>query len=417
MKTTSEINPLIAHCLGGKRLILGVCGGIAIYKACELARLLVKHGARVQVVLTVSARKMIAPEVFTALTGEKTWVDQWQEDSAGMMAHIALSRTADGIIVAPATANTIGKIAAGIADDLLSTLILGRQRAIPLCVAPAMNVEMWQKPITQKNMAQLVEEGVTLFNPTAGALACGEEGEGRLIEPEDLLWLIARNFGESAFADLRGRQLLMTLGPTFEKIDPVRGITNISSGAMGKAMAQAGWVAGAQVTAIVGGGLRAFLGINHAALNWHFVDSAQSMHQATMQAITQQEWDGFIAVAAVADYRVENISAQKIKKQEERLQLSLVKNPDILANVAQSRDHRPRVVVGFAAESEQLERHAEEKLHIKKLDWVVANLASEAFGSDYNQGLLISAHQKHPLPYQTKALMALQILQTIFNRS
>lgn len=413
-----DVPPLHSQILQGKKIVLGVTGGIAIIKACEWARMLTRAGAVVHTVLTLSAQKMVAPEVFSALTGEKAWCDQWQDDGAGMMAHIALSRGADAIIIVPATANTIAKLSHGIADDLLSTLVLGRLSSCPLLIAPAMNVAMWDHPQTQKNLVTLNSQGVTIFPPESGMLACGEEGSGRLMPLEDLMWHTLRALTLSRGLDvLKDKRVAITLGPTLEKIDPVRGITNISSGAMGVALAQAAWVMGAHVDVVAGGNVPSFLQNEDARLMWRSVESAQEMSMA-VESMVQVPLDGFFAVAAVADYRVENSATQKIKKTESSLKLSLCKNPDILKTVSLMKEGRPKLVLGFAAESEKVVDYARQKLIEKQLDFIVANNVAHAFGKSTNSGYLISAKQSDAplvlLP-QSKALMAWQILQTIFN--
>jgi phosphopantothenoylcysteine decarboxylase/phosphopantothenate--cysteine ligase len=416
---------LIAKQLTGKRLILGVCGGIAVVKSLELARLLTKAGTTVHTVMTHSAQKMIAPEVFTALTGETAWVDQWQENSAGMMAHLALSRGADGILIAPATANILAKLAGGIADDLLTTLCLGRPLSCPLMVAPAMNVAMWEQAQTQANVQKLRQQGVIVFPPESGLLACGEMGAGRLMPVDDLLWYLARTLIHAQGLDaLAQKKVIVTLGPTIEMIDPVRGLTNISSGKMGNAIAQASWLMGARVEVMAGGGIAPFLShpeetphlyLNHdESLRWNAASDARTMLELTLSACQRETSEMLIAVAAVADYRAAEYATQKIKKANDSLTLNLSKNPDILRTVAELSDHRPRKVVGFAAESERLLEFALTKLNDKQLDAIIANEAATAFGTTTNEGwLIVSGKPPLALPMQSKAEMAWQILTTL----
>ncbi len=290
--------------LAGKKIVLGLTGGIACYKAAEFARALVKAGASVQVVMTEAARHFITPVTMQALSGHTVYTDQWDNRIANNMAHIDLSRNADAIIIAPCSADFMRKLVHGAADDLLSTLCLARPHDVPLLVAPAMNIEMWDKPATQRNVAQLKSDGVTLLGPAAGDQACGETGLGRMLEPEQLLETLTGFFQPKV---LSGKRVLITAGPTFEPIDPVRGITNLSSGKMGYALARAAQAAGAHVTLVSGPtALTAPLGVTCIP-----VTTAREMHEAVMSHVGQQSV--FIAVAAVADWRVAEVSSQKIK--------------------------------------------------------------------------------------------------------
>lgn len=383
--------------LTGRRILLGVSGGIAAYKAAELVRLLIKAGAQVQVAMTAAATHFVTPVTFQALSGQPVFVDQWDARVDNNMAHIDLSRQADAILVAPASADLLAKIAQGRADDLLSTLILARN--CPLLVAPAMNRQMWENPATRRNAAQLAEDGVVLLGPDAGPQACGEVGDGRMWEPEALKEALVGFFHPKHLA---GRRVLLTAGPTYEAIDPVRGITNLSSGRMGYALARACQQAGAQVTLVSGPtNLPCPLGVERIAAG-----SAREMREAVLARVGEAQV--FIAVAAVADYRPEQAAPQKIKKTAESLTLNLVKNPDILAEVA-ALPGAP-FCVGFAAESENLEAYAEAKRQKKRLPLVVGNLFSDAFGGEENKVVLFDGDGAHPLAPASKARLAAQIV-------
>lgn len=379
-----------------KRIVLGITGGIAAYKAAELARLLVKQGISVQVVMTEAATHFITPATMQALTGNPVLIDQWQDDKG--MAHIQSSRVADAIVIAPATADFIAKLATGLADDLLSTLCLARD--CPLLVAPAMNKQMWSNAATQRNVQRLLSDGVALLGPTSGIQACGEEGMGRMLEAETLAHDISAIFGPQ---ELRGRKILITAGPTYEAIDAVRGITNRSSGKMGYAIAQAATELGAEVTLVSGPtALTKPQGVQRID-----VTSASEMFDAVKQHVAVI--DIFIAVAAVADYRVAHPNAQKIKKSDAALTLELIPNPDILAYVANLPS--PPFCVGFAAESEKLREHANEKRKKKNLPLLAANLAQNAIGSDENELVLFDDAGEHELPRADKLTLARALLR------
>lgn len=383
--------------LAGRRILLGVSGGIAAYKAAELVRLLIKAGAQVQVAMTAAATHFVTPVTFQALSGQPVFVDQWDARVDNNMAHIDLSRQADAILVAPASADLLAKIAQGRADDLLSTLILARN--CPLLVAPAMNRQMWENPATRRNATQLAEDGVVLLGPDAGPQACGEVGDGRMWEPEALKEALVGFFQPKRLA---GRRVLLTAGPTYEAIDPVRGITNLSSGRMGYALARACQQAGAQVTLVSGPtDLPCPLGVERIG-----AASAREMREAVLARVGETQV--FIAVAAVADYRPEQAAPQKIKKTADSLTLTLVKNPDILAEVAALP--APPFCVGFAAESENLAAYAEAKRQKKRLPLVVGNLFSDAFGGAENKVVLFDADGAHPLAPASKARLATQIV-------
>lgn len=386
--------------LSVKRILLGVTGGIAAYKAAELVRLLRRRSIEVQVAMTEAACRFVAPATFQALSGSAVYTDLWDERTADGMAHIALTRGFDAALIAPASADFIAKLAHGLADDLLSTLCLAR--ACPLLAAPAMNCEMWENPATQRNIAQLARDGVTLLGPACGAQACGETGMGRMWEPTDLADALEAVWQPKV---LQGKKVLITAGPTFEAIDPVRGITNASSGKMGYAIAQAALDAGAEVVLVSGPTCLA----PPLRAKTLFVTSALEMLAAVERDVPA--CDIFIAVAAVADYRVSCPSTQKIKKDGSTITLELIPNPDILASVA-NRPNAP-FCVGFAAESENLHENAETKRRRKKLPLIVANLAQDAIGSDENELVLFDDEGAHPLPRASKKILARQLVEHI----
>ena len=379
-----------------KRIVLGITGGIAAYKAAELARLLVKQDVEVQVAMTEAATHFITPATMQALTGQPVLIDQWQDDKG--MAHIHTSRLADAIVIAPATADFIAKLAHGLANDLLSTLCLARD--CPLLVAPAMNRQMWSNPATQRNLQQLVSDGVSILGPTNGIQACGEEGMGRMLEAEMLAQDIFALFQPKL---LTGINILITAGPTYEAIDAVRGITNRSSGKMGYAIAQAAIELGAQVTLVSGPVALA----KPAAAQTVDVTSAAEMLEAVKQHVAHA--DMFVSVAAVADYRVARQNKQKLKKSDANLTLELIPNPDILAYVASLPN--PPFCVGFAAESEKLHEHATDKRRKKKIPLLAANLAQNAIGSDDNELVLFDDAGEHVLPRADKLTLARALLR------
>jgi len=379
-----------------KHILLGITGGIAAYKAAELVRLLVKRGHAVQVAMTPAATRFITPTTMQALSGHPVLVDQWEAADNGM-AHIAAGREADLVVIAPATADFLAKLAHGLADDLLSTLCLARD--CPLLAAPAMNKQMWANPATQRNIAQLAADGVALLGPASGELACGEDGAGRMLEAEELAEEIEAALQPKPLA---GINLLMTAGPTYEAIDAVRGITNRSSGKMGYALARAAREMGATVTLVSGPvALPCPAGVTRIA-----VESAQQMYQEVMRRAGEADW--FIGVAAVADYRVAQTSGQKIKKSAAPLALELVANPDILADVASLPD--APFCIGFAAESENLHDYAAAKRRAKRLPLLAANLAQSAIGADDNELILFDDNGEHPLPRADKPTVARALL-------
>jgi phosphopantothenoylcysteine decarboxylase/phosphopantothenate--cysteine ligase len=386
-----------------KRILLGITGGIAAYKAAELARLLVRQGMEVQVVMTEAACHFIAPVTLQALTGRPVLVNQWDAADNGM-AHIAAGRAADAIVIAPATADFIAKLALGLADDLLSALCLARD--CPLLVAPAMNKQMWGNAATQRNIAQLARDGVTLLGPVSGVQACGEEGMGRMLEAAELARDILAAMQAGSSTDIfEGVKMLITAGPTYEAIDPVRGITNRSSGKMGYAVAQAAREMGAEVTLISGPTAL------HRPHGVRVVDvtSAAQMFDAVEQRAAAA--DIFIGVAAVADYRVAEAGRQKIKKEEGALTLTLLPNPDILAHVANLPN--PPFCVGFAAESENLREHARAKRRAKNIPLLAANLAQQAIGADENELILFDDMGEHELARADKLTLARGLLRHV----
>lgn len=387
--------------LAGKKILLGVTGGIAAYKAAELCRLLVKAGAGVQVTMTAAAQQFVTPLTFQALSGQPVLTSLWNVADGDGMAHIHLSRDADLLLIAPASADFLARLAQGRADDLLSTLCLAR--TCRLAVAPAMNREMWAAAPTRRNLEQLRADGVTVLGPAAGEQACGETGPGRMLEPAGILAALPALLGAGALA---GKRVLVTSGPTFEAIDPVRGLTNRSSGKMGYAVAQAAAEAGAVVCLVSGPTcLDAPAGVRRVD-----VQSASGMREAVLHELPG---DVFIAVAAVADYRVDATAAQKIKKSGAGLTLNLIPNPDILAEVAALPD--APFCVGFAAETERLAEHAEAKRKKKKLPLLVGNLAQETLGQDSAELVLFDDHGQHRLPRADKLTQARLLIRHLTN--
>ena len=387
-----------------KQILLGISGGIAAYKACELVRLFKKQGHSVTVAMSQAASEFVSPLTFQALSGNPVLAETHGGESGGNgMAHINLTRQADVFLIAPATANTLAKIAQGIADNLLTNLAAAR--TCPLVVAPAMNVEMWWNPANQRNIAQLQADGVTVFQPNVGEQACGEVGVGRMLEAAELAELLPDIW---ATKSLQGKKVLITTGATFEAIDPVRGITNISSGQMGMALARACRAAGAEVSLIYGQVQTALpIGLAHMEQ----AISAEAMYQAVMRQIAEQ--DVFISVAAVADYKVSNRSCQKLKKEAAGTPpiIELTENPDILASVAKLP--KPPFCVGFAAESEHILEYARAKRLRKGVPLLVANDVSVAMGKPTNQIILLDDQQETVLPETDKAEAAQAIVQRL----
>lgn len=386
-----------------RKLVVAVTGGVAAYKAAELVRLLGKAGADVHVVLTEAGARFVTPVTFQALSGNTVWTDLWDPRMPNNMAHIDLTRGAAAILIAPASADVLAKIVHGMADDLLTTMCLARD--CPLLVAPAMNRQMWESPATVRNVARLREDGVQIFGPDAGEQACGEVGMGRMLEPEVLVEALNSFFSDKLLA---GRKVVMTAGPTFEAIDPVRGITNTSSGKMGYALALACARAGAEVVLVSGPtALQAPHGVSRVD-----VRSALEMRSAVMANLAGS--DVFIGVAAVADYRPVRPAEHKIKKSGDDLVLELTPNPDILAAVAALE--RPPFCVGFAAESRDLDTYAEGKLRAKRLQLVVGNLVQDGLGGDLNTVVLYDAEGRTPLPRASKDEVAKRIVARLAAR-
>ena len=392
--------------LQGKKILLAMSGGIAAFKVAELARSLIQEGAQVQVAMSEAATRFMTPVTMQALTGQTVFVSQWDARIPNNMAHIELSRQADIILVAPASADLMAKVALGLADDLISTLCLAKE--CPLIVVPAMNKQMWENPATQRNVAQLEKDGVTILGPTSGTQACGENGMGRMLEAEQILEGVVAFFQEKVLA---GKKVLITAGPTYEAMDPVRGITNKSSGKMGFAIAQAAVEAGAEVHLVAGP--------CHLATPLEFtgkisrtdITSAQEMYQAVTKDLN---YDVFFSVAAVADWRIKNISSQKIKKAhtEQAPLLEFELNPDILAEVANSKGGKP-FCVGFAAETNDLEQHGQEKRVKKNVPMLVANLGPQTFGQDDNELLIIEELGMKKLAKANKLDLSRQLIQYI----
>ena len=398
--------------LAGKHFVLGLTGGIACYKAAELCRALIKQGATVQVVMTEAAEQFITPVTMQALSNRPVFDSQWDPREPNNMPHINLSREADAILVAPCSADFMAKLLHGRSDDLLSLMCLARPiNRVPLLVAPAMNREMWAHPATQRNMQQLADDGAHILGVGSGFQACGETGDGRMLEPPELLEDIVAFFQPKP---LKGKRVLVTAGPTFEAIDPVRGITNLSSGKMGFAIARAAREAGADVTLVAGPvALATPRGVTRID-----VRSAREMLAATEPAAGRA--DVFIATAAVADWRPASASDQKIKKDGSGQcpQLQFTENPDILAAVAQSPRAKSGQLycVGFAAESQDLAANAQAKRVRKGVPLLVGNIGPATFGADDNQLLLVDEKGTKEMPRASKIELARQLVAEIGRR-
>ena len=395
-----------------KHIVLGLSGGIACYKAAELCRALVKQGATVQVVMTEAAAQFITPVTMQALSNRPVYVSQWDEREPNNMAHINLSREADAILVAPASADFMAKLLHGRADDLLSLMCLARPLdKVPLLLAPAMNREMWAHPATQRNMAQLQADGAQVLGVGQGEQACGETGDGRMLEPDELLQELVALFQPKL---LKGKQVLISAGPTYEALDPVRGITNLSSGKMGFALATAAHEAGAQVTLVAG---PVALATPHGVRRID-VRSALDMHAAVLAQAGQV--DVFIATAAVADWRPAQVATEKIKKDGggSMTAIQWQENPDILAEVAASPRAQTGALycVGFAAESHDLQAHAQAKRLRKGVPLMVGNIGPATFGADDNALLLVDAQGSTEWPRATKLALARQLVAEVARR-
>ena len=398
--------------LQNKHIVLGLTGGIACYKAAELCRVLIKQGASVQVVMTESATQFITAVTMQALSNRPVFVSQWDAREPNNMAHINLSREADAILVAPASADFMAKLLHGRADDLLSLMCLARPVSeVPLILAPAMNREMWINPATQRNVTQLTQDGALVLDVGQGDQACGETGDGRMLEPEEIVQDLIAAFQPKLLA---GRKVLVTAGPTYEAIDPVRGITNLSSGKMGFAIARAAHEAGAEVTVIAGPvHLPTPRGVTRVD-----VRSAQDMHGAVLSQV--KEASVFVATAAVADWRVAHVADQKIKKtaKGDTPDLQFTENPDILGEVAKSARAQSGELfcVGFAAESHDLQKHAQAKREKKGVPLLVGNIGPATFGSDENALLLVDAKGTQEVPQANKLALARKLVAEIAQR-
>jgi len=393
-----------------KKIVLGISGGIEAYKAPELARQLMQEGASVQVVMTEAAQQFVTPVTMQALTGNPVYLSQWDSTIPNNMAHIELSRSADAILVAPASADFMAKLSLGLADDLLSTLCLARD--CPLLVTPAMNKQMWEHAATQRSVQRLIDDGIALLGPASGFQACGEIGMGRMLEPTEITEQVIAFFQKKV---LVGKKVLITAGPTFEAIDPVRGITNHSSGKMGFAIARAAIEAGAQVHLIAGPCDLETPLLATGQITRTNVVSANEMHAATLNAT---DCDVFFAVAAVADWGIAKPAKEKLKRQGNQApSLEFVANPDILLDVAKSVKSKGGksypYCVGFAAESTDLEKHADEKRKRKGIPMIVGNIGPDTFGSDLNQLLVIEASGSKKIAKAEKLQLARQLIQMV----
>ncbi len=393
-----------------KKIVLGISGGIAAYKAPEIARQLMQEGASVQVVMTEAAQQFVTPVTMQALTGNPVYLSQWDSTIPNNMAHIELSRSADAILIAPASADLMAKLSLGLADDLLTTLCLARD--CPLLLTPAMNKQMWEHAATQRSAQRLASDGVTLLGPASGFQACGEVGMGRMLEPAEITEQLIAFFQKKS---LVGKKVLITAGPTFEAIDPVRGITNHSSGKMGFAIARAAVEAGAQVHLIAGPcDLDTPLQATGQITRTNVV-SAKEMHAATLSAADS---DVFFAVAAVADWGITKPAKEKLKRQGNQApSLEFAANPDILLDVAKSvktKGGKPYpYCVGFAAETNDLEKHADEKRKRKGIPMIVGNIGPDTFGSDLNQLIVIDASGSKKIAKAEKLQLARQLIQLV----
>ena len=395
-----------------KKIVLGISGGIAAYKSAELARLLMQEGASVQAVMTEAATQFITPVTMQALTGNPVFTNQWDARINNNMAHIELSRAADAILIAPASADLMAKLSLGLADDLLTTLCLARD--CPLLLAPAMNLQMWQHPATVRSTERLRSDQVELLGPASGAQACGEVGMGRMLEPAEITEQLIAFFQKKVLA---GKRVLITAGPTFEAIDPVRGITNRSSGKMGFAIARAALEAGAEVHLIAGPCELNTPLLATGKIQRTDVVSAKDMYEAVMASTN---CDLFFGVAAVADWAIANPSTEKIKRQassKSMPNLEFTPNPDILLTLAKTANKgkgKPHpYCVGFAAESTKLEEHADEKRKRKGIPLIVGNIGPATFGSDLNQLLLIHDRGSKKLAKAPKLQLARQLIQFV----
>jgi len=393
--------------LTNKKIVLGISGGIAAYKSAELARALIQEGAEVQVVMSESAMQFITPVTMQALSGKPVFSSQWDPRISNNMAHIELSREADAILIAPASADLMAKLSLGLADDLLTTMCLARD--CPLLIAPAMNLQMWAHPATQRSLKRLQDDGVIVLGPGSGDQACGEVGMGRMLEPSELCEQLVAFFQPQV---LSGKRVLITAGPTFEAIDPVRGITNLSSGKMGFAIAQAAVEAGAEVHLIAGPCDLPTPLQSTGRIKRTNVITGEEMHRATLASAN---CDVFFAVAAVADWTITNRAPQKIKRQEQSgLHLEFRSNPDILLDMAKlaKRKSKP-YCVGFAAETDRLGKHSKEKRIRKGIPMIVGNIGPTTFGLDTNEILVVDEKGSKNLGRASKLELARKLIAIV----
>ncbi|MFZ9163196.1 MAG: bifunctional phosphopantothenoylcysteine decarboxylase/phosphopantothenate--cysteine ligase CoaBC [Polynucleobacter sp.] len=396
--------------LANKKIVLGISGGIAAYKSAELVRALIQEGAEVQVVMSESAMQFITPVTMQALSGKPVYSSQWDARITNNMAHIELSRGADAILIAPASADLMAKLSLGLADDLLTTMCLARD--CPLLIAPAMNLQMWGHPATQRSLKRLEDDGVIVLGPGSGDQACGEVGMGRMLEPSELCEQLVAFFQPQV---LSGKRVLITAGPTFEAIDPVRGITNRSSGKMGFAIAQAAVEAGAEVHLIAGPCDLPTPLQSTGRIKRTNVITGEEMHRVTLASAN---CDVFFAVAAVADWTIANRASQKIKRQEQSgLHLEFRSNPDILLDMAKlaKRTSRP-YCVGFAAETDRLGKHSKEKRMRKGIPMIVGNIGPATFGLDTNEILVVDEKGNQNLGRASKLELARKLIAIVSSR-
>ncbi|MFZ9153135.1 MAG: bifunctional phosphopantothenoylcysteine decarboxylase/phosphopantothenate--cysteine ligase CoaBC [Polynucleobacter sp.] len=396
--------------LANKKIVLGISGGIAAYKSAELVRALIQEGAEVQVVMSESAMQFITPVTMQALSGKPVYSSQWDARITNNMAHIELSRGADAILIAPASADLMAKLSLGLADDLLTTMCLARD--CPLLIAPAMNLQMWGHPATQRSLKRLEDDGVIVLGPGSGDQACGEVGMGRMLEPSELCEQLVAFFQPQV---LSGKRVLITAGPTFEAIDPVRGITNRSSGKMGFAIAQAAVEAGAEVHLIAGPCDLPTPLQSTGRIKRTNVITGEEMHRVTLASAN---CDVFFAVAAVADWTIANRASQKIKRQEQSgLHLEFRSNPDILLDMAKlaKRTSRP-YCVGFAAETDRLGKHSKEKRMRKGIPMIVGNIGPATFGLDTNEILVVDEKGSQNLGRASKLELARKLIAIVSSR-
>lgn len=396
--------------LANKKIVLGISGGIAAYKSAELVRALIQEGAEVQVVMSESAMQFITPVTMQALSGKPVYSSQWDARITNNMAHIELSRGADAILIAPASADLMAKLSLGLADDLLTTMCLARD--CPLLIAPAMNLQMWGHPATQRSLKRLEDDGVIVLGPGSGDQACGEVGMGRMLEPSELCEQLVAFFQPQV---LSGKRVLITAGPTFEAIDPVRGITNRSSGKMGFAIAQAAVEAGAEVHLIAGPCDLPTPLQSTGRIKRTNVITGEEMHRVTLASAN---CDVFFAVAAVADWTIANRASQKIKRQEQSgLNLEFRSNPDILLDMAKlaKRTSRP-YCVGFAAETDRLGKHSKEKRMRKGIPMIVGNIGPATFGLDTNEILVVDEKGNQNLGRASKLELARKLIAIVSSR-